>query len=392
MYYTNQVVMLTAQPSADFVFVNWTGDVGGMADVGQATVSVVMDANRTITANFVPATTTYTVTIGTAPGGSITLQPAQSDYLVNENVSVSAIPNARYTFDRWTGDLSGTSPTVTMHIKGNKAISAIFNPTLTIQRLPVDGGAAEASPALTSHGYPVGTVVTLTARAFYGYLFDGWMGDVAGIPNVGQATVTVTMDAPRTLIANFMASPRFKVMVGVEHEGSGSVMLQPAQPSDEYPVNEEITAYALPNTDYAFSHWTGDASGTSQILTLPVDGEKRIVAVFDPKVTVQCDPVEGGEVEVTPPRSSGGYLIDTEITTEAIAGKGYKFKSWSGDLSGSDNPASISVDSPKTLTALFVKESEFPWWWIIVGIVVLFSGLIALRLVNVVVRQRSEAA
>jgi hypothetical protein len=80
------------------------------------------------------------------------------------------------------------------------------------------------------------------------------------------------------------------------------------------------------------------------------------------------------------------------MTIEAVAGKGYKFKSWSSDLSGSGNPTSISVDSPKTLTALFVKESAFPWWWIIVGVVVLFSGLVTLRLAYVMVTRRSEAA
>ena len=392
MYYTNQVVMLTAQPSADFVFVNWTGDVGGMADVSQATLSVVMDDNRTITANFVPATTTYTVTIGTAPGGSIALQPAQYDYLVNENVSVSAIPNTGYAFDHWTGDLFGKSPTVAMQIRGDKFISAIFNPTLTIQQSVVGGGEIEAVPDLTPNGYTVGTAVSLTVHPSIDYLFDGWTGDVAGISDVRQVAVTVVVDTPRTLMANFVAAPRFSITTGVQYEGAGSVTLQPAQPPNGYVVNQKVTAYAVAGTGYAFSQWTGDASGTSPILALGVDGEKSIVAVFDPKVTVQCDPVEGGEVEITPPRSSGGYLIDTEITTEAIAGKGYKFKSWSGDLSGSDNPASIGVDSPKTLTALFVKESEFPWWWIIVGIVVLFSGLIVLRLAYVLVRQRSEAA
>jgi hypothetical protein len=351
-----------------------------------------MDANRTVSANFVPATTTYTVTTGTVSGGSINLEPLQSDYLVNENVSVSAIPDTGYAFDHWTGDLSGTSPTVTMNIRGNKSISAIFNPTLTIQQSVVDGGEIEAVPALMSNGYPVGTVVSLTARPFTGYLFDGWTGDVAGMSDVRQAAATVAVDAPRTLMANFVTSPRFRITVGVESEGSGLITLEPAQPSEGYPLNQEIKAYALPKTGYAFSHWTGDASGTSQVLGLPVDGEKSIIAVFDPKVTVQCDPVEGGGVEVTSPRSSGGYATGTEITIEAIASKGYKFKSWSGGLYGSDNPTSISVDSPKTLTALFVKESGFPWWWIVIGIVVVFIGLVALRLVYVVVRQRSEAA
>jgi hypothetical protein len=274
----------------------------------------------------------------------------------------------------------------------DKSITAVFNPILTIQQAGVDGGTVEAMPSSTSGGYAAGTVVRLTALPSLGYLFDGWTGDVTDMPDVGKATVTVAMNAGRILTANFVASPPLKVTPAVEYEGSGSITLEPVQPSEGYQASQEIKVYALAKVGYAFSHWTGDASGTSPILALPVDGEKRIVAVFDPKVTVQCDPIEGGGVEVTSPRSSGGYATGTEMTIEAIAGKGYKFKSWSGDLSGSDNPTSISMDSPKTLTALFVKESGFPWWWIIVGIVVLFSGLIALRLAYVMVARRSEAA
>jgi hypothetical protein len=392
LYNTDDLVTLTAQESTGYVFINWSGDTAGIPDVSQAAVSVKMNANRMIAANFVPATTTYTVTTGSTPGGSITLQPAQSDYPVNQGISVSAVPNAGCFFDHWTGDLSGTSPTATMNINGNKSISAVFNTTLTIQQTGVGGGTVEAIPSSISGRYAAGTVVSLTARPSLGYLFDGWTGDVFDIPDVGKATVTVVTDAGRALTANFVSSPPLKVTAAVQYEGSGSITLEPVEPSEGYPASREIKVYALAKVGYAFSHWTGNANGTSPILTLSVDGEKRIVAVFDPKVTVWCDPVEGGGVEVTSPRSSGGYATGTEITIEAIAGKGYRFKSWSGGLSGPDNPTSIRVDSPKTLTALFVKESGFPWWWIIIGIVVLFSGLIALRLVYVVVGRRSEAA
>ena len=275
---------------------------------------------------------------------------------------------------------------------GEKSIRGIFNAILIIQGAGVRGGTVEAVPPVTPGGYAAGTVVGLTARPSLGYLFGGWSGDVSGIPDVGKAAVAVVMDAGRTLTANFVASPPLKVTAVVEDEGSGSVTLEPVEPSEGYAASQEIKVYALAKVGYVFSQWSGDASGSNPMLALCVDGEKWIVALFDPKVTVQPDPVEGGSVEVTSPRSSGGYAAGTEITIEAVAGKGYKFKSWSGDLSGSDNPTSIRVDSPKTLTALFVKESAFPWWWIIIGIAVLFSGLIALRLAYVVVRQRSEPA
>ena len=393
-YYANAAVTLTAQASVGYVFVNWSGNTGGITDVSQAVVSVLMDSNRAITANFSASTARYTVAVAAEPlgGGSIVWSPSEDNYAVNQVVSLTASSNEGYIFSHWTGDLTGTSPAASLRMDKDKSITAIFNSILIIQQTGVDGCTVEAVPSPTSGGYATGTVVRLTARPSLGYLFDGWSGDVSDRPDVRKATVTVVMDTGRTLTANFVSSPPLKVAAAVQYEGSGSITLEPVQPSEGYQASQEIRVYALAKVGYVFSHWEGDASGTSPILTVPVDGEKGIVAVFDPKVTVQCDPVEGGSVEVTSPRPSGGYATGTEITIEAVAGKGYKFKSWSGDLSGSDNPASIGLDSPKTLTALFVKESGFPWWWIIVGIVVLFGGLIALRLAYAVVRQRSEAA
>jgi uncharacterized repeat protein (TIGR02543 family) len=394
MYYTNQVVTLAAQASVGYVFVNWSGNTGGITDVSQATVSVLMDSNRAILANFAASTARYTVTVAAEPpgSGSIVLSPNEGNYAVNQVVPVAASSNEGYIFSHWAGDLTGTTSAASLRMDKDKSVTAVFNSILTIQQAGVDRGKVEAIPYSTSGVYAAGAVVRLTARPSLGYLFDGWTGDITDIPDVGKATVTVVMDTGRTLTANFVSSPPLKVTPAVEYEGSGSITLEPVQPPEGYPASQEIRVYALPKVGYAFSQWTGDATGTSPILTLPVDGEKRIVAVFDPKVAVQADPVEGGSVEVTSPRSSGGYATGTEITVEVVAGKGYKFKSWSGDLSGSDNPAGISMDSPKTLTALFVKESGFPWWWIIVGIVMLCSGLIALRLAYVVVRRRSEAA
>ena len=394
LYNLNDVVTLVAQPSAGYVFDRWTGNVDGVADVTQSTVSVVMTDSKSITANFATSLERYAVTVASDPigGGSIVLSPNEESYAVNQIVSVSANSNHGYAFSHWAGDLTGTSSAASLRVDEDKSIAAIFNLTLSVQAVAVDGGTVEATPSSPSDGYPIGTVVRLTARPSLGYLFDGWTGDVSGILDVRKATVTVVMDTGRTLTANFVLSPPLKVTAVVEHEGSGSVTLEPRQPSEGYLANQEIKACAVAEVGYAFSYWTGDARGTSPTVALTVDSEKRIVVVFDPKVTVQCNPVEGGSVEVTSPRSSGGYATGTEIAVEAIASKGYKFRSWSDDLSGTDNPTSISVDSPKVLTALFVKESVFAWWLIPLMIVIVIIALIAFRLLWVLVIKRESYA
>jgi uncharacterized repeat protein (TIGR02543 family) len=46
------VVDLVAEPDEGYRFVNWTGDVDGIADVQAATTTIVMEGDYTVTANF----------------------------------------------------------------------------------------------------------------------------------------------------------------------------------------------------------------------------------------------------------------------------------------------------------------------------------------------------
>ena len=53
-YDEDTVVNLEATPDAYYRFVNWTGDVGTVADIDSATTTIVMNGDYSITANFEP--------------------------------------------------------------------------------------------------------------------------------------------------------------------------------------------------------------------------------------------------------------------------------------------------------------------------------------------------
>jgi len=53
-YYEGEVVNLVATPDAGYRFVNWTGNVDTIADVDDATTTITMSGNYSITANFAP--------------------------------------------------------------------------------------------------------------------------------------------------------------------------------------------------------------------------------------------------------------------------------------------------------------------------------------------------
>jgi uncharacterized repeat protein (TIGR02543 family) len=52
-YDKGELVNLVATPDAGYRFVNWTGDVGTIADVNAATTTITMNGDYSITANFV---------------------------------------------------------------------------------------------------------------------------------------------------------------------------------------------------------------------------------------------------------------------------------------------------------------------------------------------------
>ncbi|MFW6225091.1 MAG: InlB B-repeat-containing protein, partial [Bacteroidota bacterium] len=101
-YNTGTEVELTAIPaSQEYYFSDWTGDITDSANP----VSVIMDENYTITANF-PANPKYLLTIETTEGGSVDISPDQADYLEGTVVNIIAKPDSAYKFVNWTGDAS----------------------------------------------------------------------------------------------------------------------------------------------------------------------------------------------------------------------------------------------------------------------------------------------
>ncbi len=72
-------------------------------------------------------------------------------------------------------------------------------------------------------------------------------------------------------------------------------------------------------------------------------------------LAVNINPQGAGSVTLNP--SGGTYIAGTTVTLTAVANNGYVFSSWSGDLSGNQNTATIVMNSNKTITAVFVSSS-----------------------------------
>ncbi|MDZ7694026.1 MAG: hypothetical protein U5K69_23385 [Balneolaceae bacterium] len=70
-------------------------------------------------------------------------------------------------------------------------------------------------------------------------------------------------------------------------------------------------------------------------------------------MTTNADPVEGGSVIP----STDEFFEGSQIEIEAIPEQGWIFQGWEGDLEGSVNPDSITIDGDKNITARFTKST-----------------------------------
>jgi len=151
----------------------------------------------------------YTLTISLDGGGNVTKDPDQLTYPYGIIVTLTANPDLGWSFDHWSGDISGSSPVTTVTMEGNKSVTAHFSQnvyTVSISVDPVAGGFVFAVP---TPPYYYGTVVTLTATANPGYTFDHWSGDLTG--NLNPATLLI--DGNKTVIASFIFENALPVAV-----------------------------------------------------------------------------------------------------------------------------------------------------------------------------------
>lgn len=125
-------------------------------------------------------------------------------------------------------------------------------------------------------------------------------------------------------------------------------------------LGTDVTLKAIPDTDFGFSHWSGDipqGHEKDNPLSITVNSDKYITANFTQlRCTLTIESGNGGTTDPAP----GKYKYDTgtQVTIRATANSGYKFKGWSGDVSGTTNPIKIAMDVNKTIKANFTSTEE----------------------------------
>jgi hypothetical protein len=123
-----------------------------------------------------------------------------------------------------------------------------------------------------------------------------------------------------------------------------------------YDSGKSVTITAAPYKGWQFNNWSGDLSGTQVSQSLGFDANKYVTATFTRVGYVLTVSVEG-EGTVNP--NSGVYKSYTQVTlTPTPSNANWKFDYWKGDLTESENPATITMDEDKNITAVFVPVTQ----------------------------------
>jgi uncharacterized repeat protein (TIGR02543 family) len=349
-YVPGTTVILTASAETDYTFTSWSGDITSKS----TSTSIVMTGNKTVNANFAPVgdAATYSLTVNAA-NGTVVASPSKTSYASGETVSLRAVPNPGYAFAGWSGDASGTANPVTITMNANKTVTTNFTTvgstptTYTLAVNTVDGTVTK-NPDKTS--YASGETVTLQATPNSGYIFTGWSSSASGTTN----PITVTMDANRTVTANFTAagSATTYTLTVIGTEG-GMAFWSPTRAS--YTPGATVIITALTDSGYTFSGWSGDITAKSSSTSIVMNGNKTVTANFaavgsGTTYTLAVNAVNG---TVTPTPSKVRHDDGETVTLQAMPNSGYVFSGWSGDATGTANPVTITMNGNKTVTANF---------------------------------------
>ena len=309
------------------------------------------------TANRHDATYTNRVTRFTVSGIDAATTASTSGVTVVNNLSVAF--NTGYNavngyVTRWTDIRPGTDGSFTIRAEPHDLATqyrayafSVFmlqeesaGPTqFTLTTTPGTGGTITRNPDQTT--YNAGTVVTLTAAPNTGYTFTSWGGDLSGSTN----PATITMDGDKSVSATFTQNV---YSLTVNHIGIGSVSRYPSGP---YHYNDIVDLTATPAIGWSFTGWTGDLTGTTSPASITMDGHKVVTATFTQnEYSLTVNTVGNGLVT---PAITTTYHLNDVVTLTAVPDTGWAFANWTGGLTGSINPQSLTIDGNTTVTATF---------------------------------------
>ena len=202
-YEEGETATITATPAAEYLFQSWSGAAGSTNNT-----SVVMNSDKSVTANFVKKKYALTTTVegeGTVTEKVIKAGTA-TDYNSGTIVELTAVPSGEWLFVEWEGDIAGTENPTQITIDKAKSVIAVFVKKQYPLTIEIEGEGTVTEKIIKaglSTDYNSGTIVELKAEGNPGWEFKEWTGDLTGTDNPSE----ITIDASKSIKTEFVKKP-----------------------------------------------------------------------------------------------------------------------------------------------------------------------------------------
>jgi len=353
-------VQASASANAGYQFSNWTGAVTGST----SPVSIPMNAQKSVTANF--TTSTVPITINSNPPGlAITVDgtgyfaPQTFNWQPGTNHTLGAATQGtgtRYSFFTWSQGGAANQTISAPAAATTYTVTFRTEYLLTTSATPVGNGSVTVAPPSADGYYTADALVQLTAGASAGYQFAGWTGSATGTTN----PLSLTMNASKNISASFSPASN-NVTINTSPSGLAIVadgVQYTAPRSFQWATGSThtigvVTPQQGAGTRYTFANWS-DGLGASHNVTVPA-GSTTYTASFNVShlLTTSAAPSGGGTVSISPGSGDGYYPAGTPVQLTAAPSTGFLFSNWTGDLTGSQVSASIAMNAPRSVAANF---------------------------------------
>ena len=360
-------VVLSATADTGWTFTGWSGHLTGAANPD----TVLMNANKAVTATF--TIDTHSLGVSVVGNGSVTSVPAGTDcgidcgevYDYGTGVALSASADTGWRFTGWSGALTGTINPDTVTMNGDQTVTATFTIDTHSLGVSVVGNGTVTGTGIDcgldcGEVYDYGTGVALSASADTGWSFTGWSGALTGTINPD----TVTMNGDQTVTATFTIDTH---NLGVSVVGNGSVTSVPAgidcgiDCGEDYDYGTGVALSASADTGWSFTGWSDGLTGAVNPDTVTMNGDQTVTATFTIDThSLGVSVVGNGSVTSVPAGIDCGEVYDygTGVALSATADTGWSFTGWSGDLTGTANPETVTMDGDRTVTATFTIDTH----------------------------------
>jgi hypothetical protein len=215
-YDTNTVVTLTAATPTGYTFTGFTFTGDGNSCCRDASCSVTITGNTSVTATF--TRNSYVITTLPAINGSIS---CPSPVLYGASDTCTVTPNTGYRIEGVGGSCGGTlagTTYTTLPVTASCTVEAVFaqatQRNVSVTLTGTGAGSVYSSPTgiscslgICSALFDDATAATLTAAPDANSTFGGWSGACTN----GSGPCELTLTSDKSVTAGFTAAPRAKV-------------------------------------------------------------------------------------------------------------------------------------------------------------------------------------